>query len=477
MSSALLRGASLSLRSAFSPAGLAKARRKLKLAAQRMTRARIRNLAALIATAIAVIIGLSAWPDSGLGQQPPAATHFPVPPPAGASFKLTFGLKRKAHGINWSGGLRNPAQVRSIHGWHFDAQDRILPPDRWDIALRTAGGEPPAKAVILDLLTPEEQPVTFFVREGDFQFIPAGVPYGVVHYIAGFDGDVSVERVPSAFTSVNPDQEDDDPALARTRSGELWMAWVAYRTRERSKYTIQGADEVFVARSQDGRRWSAPHSITPAGDHFRVALGEDRRGLLWCVYGLQKGQETGNFDLFGRYFDGNSWSGEHQLTKDSNPDTFYRMASDGQGSLYLVWMAYRGQPAQSDILMRVNDSGEWGEEINVSQSPEDDWEPSVGAIVGISRDDTVVERALGNKSGDSRRLSDGAHHGHAGSMGLDIDREVGGRRDDILLAGRLGDVGYSAGTSAAGIGSSRGCVRVMMSGSACPFTEDYRHNE
>ncbi|MEK7404958.1 MAG: hypothetical protein AAB225_07605 [Acidobacteriota bacterium] len=311
-----------------------------------------------------------------------AAVLAASPVAASAGFKITFGLKRKAHGVVWNGGVRNAAQVRGLAGWHLDEADAIRPPDRWDITLRSVGGDITAKAVILDLVSPEEHPVTFFTRNGDFTFVPAEIPYGALHYVEGLDGDVSIERVPVPQTVTSKLAEDDDPALLRTRDGSYWLAWVAYRTRERDGYNVTGADEVMVARSPDGRTWSRPVAITSPGDHFRVALGEDGRGHIWCVYGLQKETESGNFDLYARVFEGGKWSEEQQLTRSPMPDVFHRVASDQQGNLYLVWMGFRGPPAQSEILMRVRTAEGWSEELNVSASPEDDWEPAVAARDG-----------------------------------------------------------------------------------------------
>src|SRR5262249_54785452 len=97
----------------------------------------------------------------------------------------------------------------------------------------------------------------------------------------------------------------------------------------------------------------------------------------------QKQMETGNFDLYARVFDGSTWSDEQQLTRDPRPDIFHRMAGDGKGNLYLVWMGYRPGPnhgpLQSDILLRVFNGTQWGAEVNLSQSQENDWEPAVAA--------------------------------------------------------------------------------------------------
>ena len=104
------------------------------------------------------------------------------------------------------------------------------------------------------------------------------------------------------------------------------------------------------------------------------------RGLIWCVYSRQRQIESGNFDLYARVFDGTDWSAEQQLTTDPRPDVFHRLASDRDGNLYLVWMGFRpssGGLAQSEVLMRVRSRDRWSDEINVSSSPEDDWEPAL----------------------------------------------------------------------------------------------------
>lgn len=314
----------------------------------------------------------------------PAKAQPPQLPPTTrtSAFKVTFGVRNPTHGRIWSGGVRDSAQVRSIQGWHLGASDSIVPPDRWNVTLEMIGGNVASKAVILDVATPEIQPVTIFTRYGDFSFVPAEIPYGVTQPVAMFRGDVTVERVPISRTVTGDRFEDDDPALLRTRGGEYWLAWVAYATRKRDGYNYTGGDQVMIARGRGGLQWDPAISLTPPGDHFRVALAEDGRGRIWCVYAEQKQLESGNFDLYARSFDGKSWSKEQQLTTSPFPDIFHRLASGSDGTLYLVWMGFRpgakrGAP-QSDILMRVLSGDRWSDEINVSQSDEDDWEPAVG---------------------------------------------------------------------------------------------------
>ena len=317
---------------------------------------------------------------------PAAGGASPANAPSAAStsgFKITYSLKNRRHGALWNGGVEDASRVRSVQGWHLHDDDRLRPPNLWDIQLHSVGGAIAAPGVILDLLGPGSQLVSVFSRREDIDFVPEEIPYGKIFHPAGFNGDVAVERVPIAQPVSSAAYEDDSPALLRTRSGGYWLAWVAYKTRSRDGFYYEGADEIAVTRSPDGRVWSKPLAITPPGDHFRIALGEDGQGRIWCVYSRQEQIGGGDFNLQARRFDGDAWSEEIRLSDDPRLDIFHRLAADRDGNLYLVWMGFpdgpRGGLAQSDILLRRFDGTGWGPEINVTNSPEDDWEPAVAA--------------------------------------------------------------------------------------------------
>ena len=302
---------------------------------------------------------------------------------ADSAFKITFSAKNRSHGSNWNGGVDDTGRLAAMLGWHLHDDDQMRPPDRWDIITQSVGRGVAAPGVILDVNGPESVPFTFFTRRGDTSFLPGEVPYGKVHYPASDRGDIAVERAPFPIVVSSDRYEDDSPTLLRTRSGEYWLAWVAYRTVKRDGYYLQGADQVMVARSDDGRRWSIPQAVTRPGDHFRVSLGEDSAGRVWCVYGLQKEMGSGNFDLYGKSYSDGKWSQASQLTDDPRPDAFHDLATTSEGALYLAWAGYRDSPngglPQSDILLRRLDSNGWGREVNLTNSPEDDWEPAVAA--------------------------------------------------------------------------------------------------
>src|SRR5687767_531360 len=130
--------------------------------------------------AAALLIG-AATLRLGSGPRRVSAQAPPVALEVSSGFKVTFGLKQKVHGRSLAGGVRNSGQIRSVSGWHLDTSDTIISPERWNITLRTAGGETSEKGVILDVLSPPEQPVVIYGRGGDDSFLPAQIPYGAIY--------------------------------------------------------------------------------------------------------------------------------------------------------------------------------------------------------------------------------------------------------------------------------------------------------
>ena len=306
-----------------------------------------------------------------------------VPAVAAPAFKITFSAENRAHGRVWNGGVEEASKLRSLLGWHLHDDDRINPPDRWMITTQSVGGDVASPGVVLEVNSPEAVPFTFFTRRGDTQFTPSDIPYGAPYRPSDLRNDVVIERVPFPTVVSLPDAEDDDPAMLRARDGRYWMAWVAYQTIRRTGPYLDGADRIMVAHSDDGRIWSSPIAVTAPGDHFRVALGEDAEGGILCVYSLQKELESGNFDLYAKRIDDGGRSDAVRLTDDPRPDAFHDLATAADGTLFLVWAGFRDGPGggrpQSDILLRRLVGSEWTPEVNLTNSPEDDWEPAVAA--------------------------------------------------------------------------------------------------
>jgi hypothetical protein len=86
-------------------------------------------------------------------------------------------------------------------------------------------------------------------------------------------------------------------------------------------------------------------------------------------------QVDGNFDLYARWFDGKEWGPLDRLTSAPQADFDHRVATDGQGRIWVAWQGFRN--GQSDIFLISYDGQSWGKEVRISDSPRNDWEPAL----------------------------------------------------------------------------------------------------
>ncbi len=304
-------------------------------------------------------------------------------PAARWAVHIVFGSDDKEP-TDWSGRIAGPAAVLErirLEPWRF-AQGDSLPPRQaaWKAQTRMGisplermpvGGtdQPPARqtpwpiGVTLIGTGPEPDRLEVETVRGNFDVNVRDLAWGIPQTpLAG----VRVERTVAPTTPVaRPDNDphhDDSPALLVTRSGEHWLAWIAYRDAQ---------DEILLARDK-GDGWSEAEVISPGGDHAGVALAQDAAGHIWAVWSQQVG---GNWDIYARHHDGEKWSERTRLSDDPGPDIHPAAASSPDGSVVVVvWQGFRD--GQSDIFLRSL-SGEKPATYRVSESPANDWMPAV----------------------------------------------------------------------------------------------------
>ena len=326
---------------------------------------------AFLLSAILLALALSARTRAlPVALQNPSAEEIP-----GLGFRITLGQGDDAP-RDWSGEITlSGGRVSRLEGWHFALEDRIEG-QTWKATSKKPVQSRlpnPANPPLVDPLgtftvgiqavidAPGTTKVSIRTTPGDFSFQVKELVYG--RPLSFLDGSVVVERQPVTQRVTAPELEDDDPAVAVTRDGTVWMAWIAYRNR---------SDEV-LARSLKSGRWSDPVRVSPGGgDFFRVTLAEDAQGRIWFVWSAQ---ETGNWDLQARSLEGGKWSAVTRLTQNPAPDTFHSLAASKNGNLALAWMSFR--EGQSDVYLKGWDGTRWSDEIKVSDSAANDWEPSV----------------------------------------------------------------------------------------------------
>ena len=300
-----------------------------------------------VGAAAVVAVALVVWYARGDAPVQQGVARRPVEPPA-ASFRITLGIGDSAPQA-WDGEVipaSGQAEVEEdelrLHKYpgpgSESGPDPDLPSDRithdrrhWIASTRPAPRRSTASPLVIEPPSvlvhlrsgAENAPVEVRTVRGSFRFTPAELP--LFRPASFLDGKVRVERVPPVAAIAQEQLGHQDlPAVWATRSGDLWVAWQEYDDT---------ADAVY-ARRRGRTGWEPAWRLDSGRDVFGVAVAEDGRGNIWVIWSMQV---NGNWDLYGRFHDGRSWSASERLTSAAGPDVFHRAARDGQGRLWVVW--------------------------------------------------------------------------------------------------------------------------------------------
>ena len=311
-------------------------------------------------------------------------------PNASLAVRILFGVTDQEPS-DWSGSVTSSAcKLVFVRGWHFKPAMRMTGPAEWQCGTWLG---PAPRGASFDVHLPEMN--REFVRPGVLVDLNAGgstlagavltVPSPRGNFDANLsdlvwggaktylDSAVEVQRIPPTLKpAADPKAEEDYASITMPRrdqgSMHVWLAYQSYAGK---------ADQIFVRHGRGGSGWEVPLLVTPKpGDYFRTAVALDAKKRLHVVWAAQVG---GNFDLYERVLEGETWGDVKRLSSAPQPDLLHRMAADPSGRLYLVWQGFRD--GQSDVLLRVFDGERWGNELCVSESKANDWEPDI-AIAG-----------------------------------------------------------------------------------------------
>ncbi len=302
---------------------------------------------------------------------------------------LTLGANPRAV-EQWNGSVTvTGGQLWSIEGHQFMQEDRVTAGGGWQCATRRdeITGFP---RVNYNEMSPAELPPPVFYPCAVFVTIrPAGsarvgvkTDHGSFEFALSelglepkefLNGRATVQWAPAVERLTTEEYEDDEPAITRLPDGAMAVAWVAYRDR---------GDRILLRMFRHGS-WTGPEEVTPApGDIFRCSLAADAGGNLWVFWSERQGSV---WQIRGRQRKQGRWEPAVTLSQDGT-NTFHRAATSAGGTVLLVWQSFRGPvgKAQSDIYMKAYSNGRWSAEMRVSDSPANDWEPSVAGGTGDS---------------------------------------------------------------------------------------------
>ena len=194
-------------------------------------------------------------------------------------------------------------------------------------------------------------------------------------------------------------RSDDFPDIV-THPSDRSVAWMTWSSFDGYR------DEVRLARyDTENERWATWTQVPGvSGDVWRPRLAFDGEGRIWILWSQQV---DGNFDLYGRWYDGTIFGPLQRLTDAAQSDFDHDVAFR-DGRIHIAWQAFRGK--QSDVYYMAYRDDAWGEEILVSASPANDWEPAVAvdsqgsAIVAWDtydkgRYDVLMRRIEGGRPG------------------------------------------------------------------------------
>ncbi len=308
------------------------------------------------------------WLALGRQAPPPAITQ--PPSPNTRTFRIVFG-ENDSDPRTWDGTIEVAGgEIASLAGWRFAEGDALDGARGWKLRTRvinledqrrgmTEVGGPAIRrlaeaGVLVSVRGPAAARVRVFTAQGNFDF--ANLPYG--RPAAFLNGRVTVERVPEPELLTDDTYEDDYPAAALTRAGDLWVAWIGYRDK---------GDVVLVRRRGD-----KPVILSGPGDHQRPAIAEDAAGRLWVVWSQQ---QQGAWHLRARRLENGRWTPVETLTSGEGPNLSPGLAADRAGNLHVVWQGFRQR--QGRILLKTCAGARWSDEIPLSEGAGDNWDPSI----------------------------------------------------------------------------------------------------
>ncbi|MCY4534946.1 MAG: hypothetical protein OXB91_06250, partial [Bryobacterales bacterium] len=302
---------------------------------------------------------------------------------AAAPTTVYISLGEKAESVEaWDGSIRvSGGDLLRLEERHFMGDDELTGESAWTATTREEQIRGFAR-VNYNEMSPAELPPTQYspvglfavvdgdestslrvrTKQGNFAFRVGDLAGGARSFL---DGRATASVTPTVERVSGAEYEDDEAAVAQVSDSVAAVAWVAYKDR---------GDRVLVRLRREGS-WEDAQEVTPEpADVWRASAAADGNGRLWVFWSQR---DAASWNLWGRLLDGGSWLEPQKISTDGS-NTFHRAAATRDGKVVVVWQSAQGEAgaAQSDIWMRVWD-GSWGDPLQVSESPANDWEPQV----------------------------------------------------------------------------------------------------
>ncbi|WP_180540420.1 DUF3604 domain-containing protein [Nevskia soli] len=306
----------------------------------------------------------------------------------------------------WDGTLQVAGgSMVSLDPWRFEGSDGISGAT-WHFSTHpvrlfsgtsptsTAGNNIVANGVIATISTASsDAEIKITTAQGDFGFRLGELTYGKP--VSRLEGKVHLDRIPVSTQITNTKEEEDFPAAAAGKNGEVWVAYIQFHhnpehnalraaldspPKDFSKWkSPTGGDQVFMRKYANGK-WGDPIPVTESGlDAFKTSIAVDGQGRPW-VFWSQNARfpsRIPNFEIFARVMPGGQPGKRIQISNDPGNDVAPVAATDSKGNVWVAWQGWRNGKAA--ILAATQSGSEFGPAQIVSKAPANQWNPAIAA--------------------------------------------------------------------------------------------------
>lgn len=315
---------------------------------------------------------------------------------AAIGVRVLFGVTDTSE-VKWDGSATaRGARITSIEPWRFDVGDAVVSDNSWQVSthrIRLFGGgqlvapNVVANGVIL-WLDKDDDAIQLQVKtaQGNFEIRLRDIPYGKAVYT--LNGRAMADRIPAVSQITNSPDEQDYPAAATDKLGNVWLAYVEFRhnpdhDKLRANYRTPpsglsdrkapaGGDRI-MARKYSAGAWSEPVAVTEAGgDLYRAAIAVDGSGRPWVFWSAN---QNGNFDIWARAIENGAPGKTVRLTTEAGSDIDPVAATDGKGRIWVAWQGWRSGKAA--IFAAFQNGSGFSKPVVVSSSAGNEWNPAI----------------------------------------------------------------------------------------------------
>ena len=330
-----------------------------------------------------------------------ALVMFCIHADAAVGVRVIFGLTDTA-ATNWDGSAAaRSGHIAEIEPWRFEGPDSIQG-NSWTASTHrvrlfvgtaqagAANANPfVANGVILRLDEANDNTeIDVKTAQGNFTVRLRDIPFG--KSVTLLNSRVMVDRIPSIVQLTNSPEEQDYPAAAVDKTGNVWLAYSEFRhnkDHDRLRANMQtapanfsdykaptGGDQILVMKISGGRPGEPIAVTAPGGDLYRPAIAIDGSNRVWVFWPQN---EKGNFDLWARVIDNGKPGASFQLSKEPGSDIDPAATTDSQGRVWVAWQGWRN--GKASIFAAAQNGTGFSAPVVVSSSAGNEWNPAIAA--------------------------------------------------------------------------------------------------